>query len=310
MSSKNGLSVRLRRRERSCTKQFGVLGWITGGILIVYCVLLLFPLIWAFLNTFKFQDDFVGNVLGLPEKEFGWTTKNYETAFMQFYMAIGVEKTKVYMEMMFLNSVLYAAGCAFMATLTPCIVSYLVAKYRFKFGKIIYGLVIVTMIIPIVGSLPSEYTLVTQLGLKDSFLGMWYMKCNFLGTYFLVFYAAWKSTPTEFIEAGRVDGISEFGILTRVMLPLVATTFGIIFVLNFIGFWNDYQTPMLYMPSYPTISYGLYDLYNGLGAMRNDVATDVMKLTLATVVMVPILALFLALKDKLIGNLTVGGIKG
>lgn len=310
MNSKNKFPIRLRRRERSCTKQFGAVGWVIGGILVVYSLLLIAPLIWAFLNTFKFQDDFVGNVLDLPAEEFGWTIQNYEKAFLQFYIAIGVEKTKIYMETMFLNSILYAAGCAFMATLTPCIVSYLVAKYRFGFGKVIYAAVIITMIIPIVGSLPSEYTLVQQLGLKNSFLGMWYMKCNFLGTYFLVFYAAWKSTPTEFIEAGRVDGISEFGILTRVMLPIVATTFGIIFVLNFIGFWNDYQTPMLYMPDYPTISLGLYDMFNGFGAMRNDIATDVMKLTFSTVVMVPILVIFIILKDKLIGNLTVGGIKG
>ena len=81
-------------------------------------------------------------------------------------------------------------------------------------------------------------------------------------------------------------------------------------LIKFIGFWNDYQTPLLYMPKHPTISYGLYDLYNGRGAQRGSVATDVMKLTLATMVMIPILALFLAFKNKLIGNLTVGGIKG
>lgn len=310
MSIKKSLPVRLSRRKSSLGNQFGPLGWIIGGILIIYSFLLMAPLFWALINTFKFQDDFVSNVLGLPAEEWGWTIQNYEKAFVQFYMAVGVQKTKVYMEMMFLNTILYAAGCAFFATLTPCLVSYLVAKYRFGFSKIVYATVIITMIIPIVGSLPSEASLVTQLGLKDSFLGMWYMKCNFLGTYFLVFYAAWKSTPSEFIEAGRVDGISEFGILTRVMMPLVATTFGIIFVLNFIAFWNDYQTPMLYMPSYPTIAYGLYDMFNGLGAMRNDVSTDVMKLTFATVVMVPIFVVFIFLKDKLIGNLTVGGIKG
>ena len=91
---------------------------------------------------------------------------------------------------------------------------------------------------------------------------------------------------------------------------MMYTTFGIIFVLNFINFWNDYQTPMLYMPSKPTIAYGLYDLYNGQGAQRNDVATDVVKLTLASVVMLPIVTVFILLKDKLVGNLTVGGIKG
>lgn len=297
-------------KKYSPTRQFGIPGRVALGFLLVYSAVMLFPLVWALMSTFKFQDDFISNALGLPSSEFGWTFKNYKTAFVQFYMAVGVERTKVYMENMFLNSVLYAGGCAFFATLTPCIVSYLTTKYRFRFGKVVYATVIVTMIIPIVGSLPSEYSLVTALNFKDNFLAMWFMKCNFLGTYFLVFYAAWKAVPNDFIEAGRIDGISEFNILLKVMLPMMYTTFGIIFVLNFINFWNDYQTPMLYMPSKPTIAYGLYDLYNGQGAQRNDVATDVVKLTLASVVMLPIVTVFILLKDKLVGNLTVGGIKG
>lgn len=310
MNLKTKLLGILPKRKKSCVRQFSVLGKVSLVFLIIYTLVLLFPLLWAILNTFKFQDDFVSNVLGFPSKEFGWTFKNYGTAFREFYMAVGVEKKKVYMESMFLYSFLYAAGCAFFATLAPCIVSYLVAKYRFRFGKIVYALVIVTMILPIVGSLPSEYALVTALHFKNNMFAMWYMKCNFLGTYFLVFYAAWKSTPNDFMEAGRIDGLSEFGILRRIMLPLMLTTFGIIFVLNFIAFWNDYQTPMLYMPNKPTIAYGLYDLYNGAGAQRNNVATDVVKLTLANVVMLPIVVVFVCLKDKLIGNLTVGGIKG
>lgn len=298
------------KARKHSNRHLGFLGKVSLVFLIVYSVVMLFPLLWALLSTFKFQDDYISNVLGLPSAEFGWTLKNYQTAFVQFYMAVGVEKTKVYMESMFLNSILYASGCAFFATLTPCVVSYLTAKYRFGFGKVVYAVVLITMIIPIVGSLPSEYSLVTALNFKDNLLGMWFMKCNFLGMYFLVFYAAWKSTPSDFMEAGRIDGVSELSILCRIMLPLMYTTFGVIFVLNFISFWNDYQTPMLYMPNKPTISYGLYDLYNGAGAQRNDVATDVVKLTLANVVMLPIMVVFSLLKDKLIGNLTVGGIKG
>ena len=128
--------------------------------------------------------------------------------------------------------------------------------------------------------------------------------------YFLVFYETFKGIPMTYSEAAMIDGASDWYIMTKICLPLVLNVFTTVALITFIQYWNDYQTPMLYMPDYPTISLGLYDLFKGVGAMRNDVATDVMKLTLATVVMVPILVLFLALKDKLIGNLTVGGIKG
>ena len=307
---KRSFTQSFRREKKPGQRGFSLMALFIGIFLAAYTITLLFGLLWAVLNTFKYQDDFLYNVLGFPDKEFGWTFKNYETAFKQFYMTVGSDNTKIYIETMFLNSFLYAVGCAFFATLTPCIISYLCVKYRFRFGKVIYSIVIVTMIIPIVGSLPSELTLVKALHFVDSFPGMWFMKCNFLGLYYLVFYAAWKSVPNDFMEAGRVDGLSEFGILCRIMFPLILTTFGIVFTLNFITFWNDYQTPLLYMPKHPTISYGLYDLYNGRGAQRSSVATDVMKLTLANVVMAPIMVLFLAFKNKLIGNLTVGGIKG
>lgn len=290
-------------------RKFSYFALVVGVILSLYVIIMAFSLLWSVITTFKFQDDFVSNVTGLPSSEFGWTFSNYELAFLQFWVKVN-GKTKVYLEMMLVNSIIYAGGCAFFGTLTPCITSYLVAKFRFRFSKVVYAIVIVTMIIPIVGSLPSEYSLVQDLGFKNNIFGMYIMKANFLGLYFLVFYASWKSMPNDFMEAGRVDGMNDFQILLRVMLPLVSKIFGIIYVLLFIGFWNDYQVPMLYIPNMPTAAYGLYDLFNGQGAQRNDVATDVMKLTLATVVMVPILIVFIFLKNKLIGNLTVGGIKG
>jgi len=296
-------------KKNDIMKSFSITKTIISCVLLLYCISLLFILIWSLISTFKFQNDFLSNVIGLPSKEYGWTLTNYFTAFKEFYITVNIN-TRVYIETMLINTLLYTVGCAFFATLTPCLMAYLCAKFRFRFGKIIYTTVIVTMIIPIVGSLPSEYSLVKALGFDNNFLGMYVMKANFLGIYFLVFYASWKSLPNDFIEAARVDGMNDFGILLKIMFPLIKTTFGVIFVLYFVTFWNDYQVPMLYIPNYPTMAYGLFDIFQGGAARRAETSSDVMKLTFANVVMMPILILFVFMKDKLIGNLTVGGVKG
>jgi ABC-type glycerol-3-phosphate transport system permease component len=78
-------------------------------------------------------------------------------------------------------------------------------------------------------------------------------------------------------------------------------------LLQFIGYWNDYQTPMIYLPSHPTIAYGLfYSLFNSTPAFSYVGA----KLASSMIVLLPILLVFLFSHKRLLGNITMGGIKG
>ncbi len=290
-------------------KKFNVFLLIIGITLTVYSVSLLVPFVWGLITSFKSNPDFMLNPMGLPQD---WLFTNYQTAFNYIYVPVKYGLTQRYVMLieMFGNSVLYAVGCAFMATITPCVVAYLVQKYPFPFGKVLYAVVLVTMVIPIIGSLPSEYALVQAIGFNDSMIGMWLMKANFLGTYFLILYAAWKALPNSYMEAAFVDGASHWRVFFQIMLPLLKTQLLVVFVLNFIAFWNDYQVPMLYMPNKPTAAYGLYYFSLGGGSNANQTSTTPMKLAGSMVITVPILIFFIIFKDKLIGNLTMGGLKG
>jgi ABC-type glycerol-3-phosphate transport system permease component len=90
------------------------------------------------------------------------------------------------------------------------------------------------------------------------------------------------------------------------MLPLVANVFSTIMLINFIGLWNDYQTPLLFLPSHPTLAYGIYELSNSYLQGLNNVP---MRMAGCIVMVLPILALFLAFKNKLMNNVSMGGIK-
>ena len=273
--------------------------------LIAYTICLFLPIIWGIITSFKGQSDFRINVIGLP-KEWIW---NYSQVYEQFVIPIFTDAGTVHIQMseMLINSLLYAVGCAFFSTLLPCITSYLCARYDYLLSKIIYVIVIVTMILPIVGSLPSEIRMARAVGAFDHIWGMWLLKANFLGLYFIVFYNQFKGIPNAYAESATIDGAGNWSILLRIMLPLARNTFFTVMLIRFIEFWNDYQTPLIYLPTKPTISLGVYHMaYTTL----NELSTIPMRMTAAVIAMVPIMILFLCCHKRLLGNLTIGGIKG
>lgn len=275
-------------------------------ILILYTLLLFVPLIWAFITSFKDDiTDFRNNIFGFPKV---WKFENYPIAFLNFYVQVesGDGYRNVYMPEQFLNSILYAGGSAFFATFVPCITGYLTAKFNYKFSKILTVVVIVCLTLPIVGSLPSQIQVAKGLHLYDSIWGMWIMKANFLSMYLLIFQGMFKAVPNDYIEAAKMDGASNLNICFRIMMPLVSKSFFTVYLLNFIGFWNDYQTPLIFMPNKPTIAYGLY-LFNK--STDGVLSTIPMKLTGSMIVMLPILVIFLIFQKRLTDNNLGGGIK-
>lgn len=291
--------------------KFNPLAVFLGTVLILYTLILFFFLFYDFYASLKTRQEFRKSVISLPKDWIGGF-KNYETAFnavkIQADMGDGTKKF-FYLEEMFLNSFLYSVGCAFTATLVPCLVAYVTAKYRFRFNKVIYYTVIFVMVTPIVGSAPSQIYVMDEIfGLYNSFFGMWFMSANFLGTYYLVFYGIFKGLSWEYAEAAFIDGASHFNVMVRVMFPLIKTTFGVVMLLNFIAFWNNYQTPLVFMPKYPTAAFGVQ--FFDVASDNTFKANPGVRLAASVLLMTPVLIIFILFRNKLAGNLTVGGIKG
>jgi raffinose/stachyose/melibiose transport system permease protein/N-acetylglucosamine transport system permease protein len=136
---------------------------------------------------------------------------------------------------------------------------------------------------------------------------MWFMKAGFLGTNFLIFYATFRSISWEYAEAAFIDGASHTGVLLKLMLPLASVTISAVALLSFIEFWNDWRVNVVYLPSYPLISYALYQFQNN---PINEISTVPRKLAGCMLVIAPIMIMFIAFRNKLMGNITIGGLKG
>ncbi len=284
-------------------------------LLIAYACILFFALYWMTTASLKTDKEIVsGNFFGLPQQ---WLFSNFKKALevFEYQNPLNGETVKLLPTVtssgfdcgIIINTLLYTVGGAFCATIVPCFVSYVVAKFDYKLSKILYGTVIVTMILPIVGNYPSMVNVMYELGIYDTFIGNWLQKSNFLGMYFLIFFAAYKSLPNDYMEAAYIDGASEWRVLLDIMFPLVKTIFLSIMIIHFVDIWNDYQTVLLYLPSHPTIALSVYMRATSNQAL--SAGTEI-KMASCMIMVIPTIAIFAIFKDKLMGNLSMGGIKG
>jgi ABC-type glycerol-3-phosphate transport system permease component len=292
-------------------------------VLSIYCFVLLFLLLWAFMQVFKHPLDFSKNLIWFPSNKApqrGFTLINLRAliAFTQQaeWMPVGSGNvTRVSLIEVAINSIIYALGGSLVNAAVTCIMAYLTAKYAYAYSKVIYGIVIVVMVIPVVGARASEIEILTKIGLYNTRFGFLVLKAGFVGIYFLVFYETFKGMPMTYNEAAMIDGASDWYVMTRICLPLAFNVFTTVALITFIQYWNDYQMAMLYMPSYPTLAYFLFKVQHASNPIKVDgrvykPANAPMRMTATVVLMTPILIIFIALHEKLMGNLSIGGIKG
>ena len=286
------------------SKIFTVIGLLVFGFFALALILLIF---WAIITTLKSTNEFdKNNLFGLPKD---WAFSNYFTAISYFKVEIesGNANRMVGMTEMLLNTILYAGVGTLMYVLCHYIVAYCTAVFNYKFSRFIYALVLVVMIIPIVGDAAARIQLLRTIGMYDNWLGFFFQRFGFTGLHFLIMYETIKAVPKEMSEAARIDGASEFRIMSTIILPIVAGMVGAIFLITFIAQWNEFQFALMYMPTHPTLSYGLY-MYNKTAL--NEVARSVpLQLSGCVLILLPILVLFICFRKKIMGNLSLGGVK-
>ncbi len=275
-------------------------------IVAVYCLSMVYVLLFGLINSLKDATDFEWlNPFGFPHKEFGWKFDNYSKVLKEFKvssMSMGGEE--VGFMGMFVNSLLYAVFMSLLSMATQIMVAYAIAKYDFRLKPLLYGVAVIVMLLPIIGSLASEVQMADTFNFRNNLLGICLMKCKYAGLYFLVFYATFRSVSWTYAEAAQIDGAGHLKIFIEIMLPLIKSTVFAVFILLFIEFWNDYYTPMIFLPQSPTMSYGLFVF------QTDNRASQPIQLAACLLTCLPILVLFVVFKNKIMGNVTMGGLKG
>ncbi len=288
-------------------KKFNLFQLVLLIILVLYTVIMFALLSWGLLTSFKNNsDDYLGNknFLGFPAK---WEWQNYLDVINNFGVKVPKYDYPINLDYQLLYTFLYVGGCSLLSATVPLIVAYAASRFKYKFNSVLNGIVIITMILPIVGSQPSMMSLLHTLNVFDNYIGIYLQKFNFTTIYFLIYTGVLAKVPTSFSEAAKIDGAGNFTIMLKVILPLVLNVFGTVFLIFFITYWNDYQTPLLYMPNHPTLAYGVWWMANNNAG--SGLAETPKRIACCMLFVIPVLILFLIFKDKLMSNLSAGGVK-
>lgn len=264
-------------------------------VFVIYGISLVFPLLWAAINSFRTRLDFAK--YPMDWFNFGkWTLDNYAKAFSEYNLFS-----------MFLNSFILAVGGTAGSTIACAMSAYVVSKFDFKGRNFIYGLAITIMLIPTSGSLAAQYKFMFESGLANNHLGIVLMYSGGFGFNFFLLYGFFKSLSWTYAEAAQIDGAGNFQIFLRIMLPQAKPSLFAVGIISFIGFWNDYFTPYMYLREFPTLAVGIYQLQQEMSSRGSNWPVVFSAMVLSSV---PVIVIFAVFQKTIIVNTVAGGLKG
>lgn len=260
----------------------------------LYAFTIIYAMGWSVISSLRPRKELMNDPFGLPTS---LSFKNYATAFRE----MNVNGTN--MIMLIVNSLWYSILGTAINIACALTMAYVVSKYKFFGRNAIYFIAVVVMVLPIVGSLPATYKLIRTLNLNDSPLILLTFTSGF-GYNFIVLYGFFAGVSWSYAEAALMDGAGDFTIFFKVMLPQAMPAVLSLFILSFIGVWNDYQGPLLYMEKMPTLSVGIY-LYQEEMAANPHILYAAINLSV-----LPVFALFIGFQETIMTNTVAGGLKG
>ena len=312
-------------------------------MLILYSAIFSFLIIFGTINSFKpyLQYDRELDYLGLPNYDnplytqanmkgkpvyFPHAFYNYEKVIekipategepvIRYYAGFNLDdimpKYKDNPNTSFLKivgqSFFYAIVGAVIIAIVPAVVGYLAAKYPYKFSSLLYSITLFVIAVPLVGSGPARVRFMCRLYLFDTMIGDFIVNITFTNVYFIVFYAYYQGMSGTYAEAAEIDGASPLRTLVSIILPLAVKMMGTVILIFFINRWNSYNWLMIYLPNTWMIAYRIYLITSVNPQILNNSTPTV--LSAAMILAIPILILFIIFKDKIMGNISMGGLK-
>ncbi|MFJ4206060.1 carbohydrate ABC transporter permease [Streptomyces sviceus] len=276
-------------RER--TKIIPTILMLAGAI---YCLL---PVAWVFVAASKAPGELFDSFTFAPGSGL---TGNLRDLFSYDGGAYGLWA---------LNSLLYAGVGGVLSTLVSASAGYALAKFAFRGGRIFFGAILAGLLIPGITLAVPQYLLLSDLHLAGT---QWSVLLPSIlspfGIYLCRVYAA-SAIPAQMLEAARIDGAGEWRIFRSVVLPLMAPGMVTVFLLQFVGIWNNFLLPYIMLSDTRT-----FPLTVGLNSLLERGAGSPSLYTLAIIgaalAIVPLIALVLFLQRFWRLDLIAGGVKG
>lgn len=218
-------------------RKFGPLSILEYVLLILLAALFIFPMLWMVVSAMKPEADVYNNLSSfkafLPSFNPANWFKTYQEVVQRFSIATYL-----------LNSVFYGLTFAFCSILVNSLAGFAFAKINFRGKKLIFGILLALLIVPMETVLIPQFTIVNSLGLVNTRLAVILPGIASAFNIYL-FRNFFIAIPEEIIESAKLDGASILKIFFSIMLPMSKPAIATVGVLSFIGSWNDYIWPLM-----------------------------------------------------------------
>ena len=263
------------------------------GLLILFALFVLTPFMWVVFTALKTNLEVAQDPLGLPPN---WRFENIVTAW-------NVGKFGRY----FINSVIVTVPIVILVVSLSCLAGYGLARLRMPGRMLIFYFFLIGLMVPFTAIMIPLFYILRDIGVLRTYWAM-ILPQTAISLPFGIFFmrAFFSGLPYDLTDAAKIDGCNDFGVFRRVMLPLAGPAVAALVVFNFMGAWNAFLLPLIYLQSDK-----LRPIMTGMMFFTTRWGVDYsMSMAGTLIVMAPIMAVYLVFQRQFIQGLTAGAVRG
>ncbi len=264
---------------------------ILGGLLMIY------PLIWMFFASFKTNNEIYGSLKLLPES-YSWE------AYIDGWNSVGGNTYTTF----FINSAKLVLPTTLLTVFSSMFVAYGFARFNFKGKKLMFTLLLSTLMLPNAILIIPRYSIFRTLGVLDSY-GPFYLMAGFACYPFFIYMLIQflRGIPSELDESAYIDGCGTFKTLSHILFPLMKPALFSAGLLQFLWTYNDYFNSIIYINSVKKFTVSLA-LRLSLDAESMVIWKNVM--AMSCVAVLPVVILFFLCQRYFVDGIATTGLKG
>lgn len=214
-------------RQPKSTTSDKVVGTVSHTVLIVWSIIVVLPLLWTFLSSFKTSTEIFDSPFALPKV---WRFENYVNAWTD--SKIGGA---------FLNTIVVVGCSLILVMLLGAMCAYVLARFNFRGSRAIYVGMLAGLTFPIFLAIVPLFGILKGMGLLGTLPGLILVFTSFALPFTVFFlFSFFKALPFEIGEAAAIDGAGEWRTFFQIMLPMARPGLASVAILNFVGLWNQY----------------------------------------------------------------------
>jgi multiple sugar transport system permease protein len=263
------------------------------AVLVFVALAIILPLVWILITSFKSDGDVISNPYGVVP----------DPASVDAYSTLASGQQPIFLWL--LNSFAAATLQTVLVLVTASLGAYALARLEFRGKKIVFGVIIGTLLVPPVIFLIPNYLIVQNLGWLDT---IWAITVPGAAGAFGIFFLRqfFIGLPSEIEEAARIDGAGDFRIFSQIVLPLSRPALATLAILTFLSNWNDFLWPIyvLLSPERLTLQPGLSQLQGAYSTHFSIVMAG------AVIASVPVLILFGIAQKQIVESVASSAVKG